>query len=251
MPTYKCPTVGDCERANAGEIFVRSPGEDLHCPDCSTLLELQTTAVAKGRNKKVIAAGIAVAVVAVVGAGGGFLYKHSHPAPEASAQVVAAPLDGAASASPAAVAIAPVSSPVAATSVGISPSEAEISAQRKDSDTKLSQGDASGAESASNQVAAKEMVKVAIAQMSQGKLDEAEKELNDAAIRDPKQSLVYYNMAVLRLKQGRTDDALKEFEASFLNGFAYFDEMQKDPDLDGIRNDPRFTALVKKYRTTT
>jgi hypothetical protein len=62
---------------------------------------------------------------------------------------------------------------------------------------------------------------------------------------------VYYNLAVLRLKQGRTDEALKEFEASFLNGFTYFDEMTKDPDLDGIRNDPRFVALVNKYRSAT
>lgn len=251
MPTYKCPTIGDCEKANAGEIFVRSPGEDLHCPDCSTLLELQTSAIAKGPNRMLIGAAVAVAVVVVIGAGGGLFYKRSHSASEATAQIVAAPPNGAASTSAAVVAIASASSPVAAANVGISPSEADITAQRKDSDTKLSQGDASGAESASNQVAAKEMVKVAIAQMSQGKLDDAEKELNDAAIRDPKQSLVYYNMAVLRLKQGRTDDALKQFEASFLNGFAYFDEMQKDPDLDGIRNDPRFTALVKKYRTTT
>ena len=251
MPTYKCPTIGDCERANAGEIFVRSPGEDLHCPDCSTLLEPQASAVAKGPSKKLIAGAVAVAVVAVIGAGGGFFYKRSHSAAEAVSQAVTAPFDGAASATPVVVAETPASSTSAATSVGISPSEADISAQRKDSDTKLSQGDAPGAEAASNQVAAKEMVKVAIAQMSQGKLDDAEKELSDAAARDPKQSLVYYNMAVLRLKQGRTDDALKELEASFLSGFSYFDEMQKDPDLDGIRNDPRFTALVKKYRTTT
>ena len=38
-------------------------------------------------------------------------------------------------------------------------------------------GDASGAESASNRAAAKEMIKVAIADMAQGKLDAAEKEL--------------------------------------------------------------------------
>lgn len=172
--------------------------------------------------------------------------------PTAAVQVATASLESAASApSPTTAVVAPTSPPATAAAVGISPSEADISAQRKDSDAKLSQGDAPGAESASNQVAAKEMVKVAIAQMSQGKLDDAEKELSDAAIRDPKQSLVYYNMAVLRLKQGRTDDAIKELEASFLNGFAYFNEMQKDPDLDGIRNDPRFTALVKKYRTTT
>jgi hypothetical protein len=65
------------------------------------------------------------------------------------------------------------------------------------------------------------------------------------------QSLVYYNLGVLRLKQARTDDALKQFEASFLNGFDYYDQMAKDPDLDAIRQDPRFVALVKKYRPAT
>jgi hypothetical protein len=247
MPTYKCPTVGDCERANNGEIFVRSPGEDLKCPECSTLLVPQIAGGKSGPDKKIIAAAIAAGVVVIAGAvGGGLYYKKSHAA---KTEVVEAAAPAAASDTPAAPASA--STPAQATAVGISPSDADINAQRKDSDAKLSQGDAPGAESASNQVAAKEMVKVAIAQMSQGKLDDAEKELNDAATRDPKQSLVYYNMAVLRLKQGRTDDAFKQLEASFLNGFSYFDEMQKDPDLDAIRNDPRFIALVKKYRTTT
>ncbi|XUW92787.1 tetratricopeptide repeat protein [Burkholderia sp. M6-3] len=246
MPIYKCPTVGDCEKANSGEIFVRSPGEDLKCPECSTLLVPQITGGKPGPDKKIIAAAIAAGIVLIAGAvGGGLYYKKSHAA---KVEVVEAVAPTPASEVPAA--LAPASAPAQATTVGISPSDADINAQRKDSDTKLSQGDAPGAESASNQVAAKEMVKVAIAQMSQGKLDDAEKELNDAATRDPKQSLVYYNMAVLRLKQGRTDEAFKELEASFLNGFSYFDEMQKDPDLDAIRNDPRFIALVKKYRTT-
>lgn len=242
MPIYKCPTVGDCEKANNGEIFVRSPGEDLKCPECATLLVPQVASTKSGPDKRIIAGAIAAAIVVVGVAGGGVYYKKTH---STRVESVAA-TDSAPS-----VAATPASAPAQPATVGISPSDADISAQRKDSDAKLSQGDASGAESASNQVAAKEMVKVAIARMSQGKLDDAEKELNDAATRDPKQSLVYYNMAVLRLKQGRTDDALKELEASFLNGFAYFDEMQKDPDLDAIRNDPRFTALVKKYRTTT
>ena len=66
--------------------------------------------------------------------------------------------------------------------------------------------------------------------------------------RDPKQSLVSYNMAVLRLKQGRKDEALKELEASFMDGFSYFDQMDKDTDLDGIRKDARFNDLVAIYR---
>jgi hypothetical protein len=261
MPTYKCPTLGDCERANSGEMFTRSPGEDLHCPGCSTLLELQAVPQrGSGLDKRIIIAAVAVAVLAVAG-GGGYYYKKSHAnTVDASATTaVAAPTataatDSMTSAPVAAVAASAASAstaPATAATGGIAPTDADISAQRKDGDAKLSQGDASGAELASNQAAAKEMVKVAIAEMTQGKLDDAEKELTDATARDPKQPLAYYNLGVLRLKQGRTDEALKEFEASFLNGFTYFDEMAKDPDLDGIRNDPRFVALVNKYRSAT
>ena len=38
MAKYKCPTLGDCDHANRGEIFERAPGEDLKCPGCNTLL---------------------------------------------------------------------------------------------------------------------------------------------------------------------------------------------------------------------
>jgi hypothetical protein len=78
MPTYKCPTLGDCERANSGEMFTRSPGEDLHCPGCSTLLELQAVPQrGSGLDKRIIIAAVAVAVLAVAG-GGGYYYKKSH-----------------------------------------------------------------------------------------------------------------------------------------------------------------------------
>jgi hypothetical protein len=252
MPTYKCPTLGDCERANSGEIFTRSPGEDLHCPGCSTLLELQAVPPrGSGLDQRIIIAAVAVAVLTVAG-GGGYYYKKSHAnTVDAAATTAVAATDSTASAPVVASAASASTAPAMAATGGIAPTDADISAQRKDGDAKLSQGNASGAELASNQAAAKEMVKVAIAEMTQGKLDDAEKELTDATARDPKQPLAYYNLAVLRLKQGRTDDALKEFEASFLNGFTYFGEMAKDPDLDGIRNDPRFVALVNKYRSAT
>lgn len=249
MPTYKCPTLGDCDRANSGEIFTRAPGEDLHCPGCGMLLQQLPEAVQPARIPKAAIAAAAVAVLAVVGAGGGYYVHRLH----------AASAGNSASTAPAAVAQTAPAGNAGASAVqagdassggtgGIAPSDAEISAQRKDGDAKLQSGDVAGAATAGNEAAAKEMVKVAIADLSQGKLDDAEKELNDAGARDPKQSLVYYNLGVLRLKQGRTDDALKEFEASFLNGFTYFDALDRDPDLDGIRRDPRFVALLKKYR---
>jgi len=260
MAMYKCPTLGDCDHANAGKIFELAPGENLNCPGCSTPLEPQIMREsAPGINMRIVIAAVAAAV-AIVGAGGGYYYQKTKTAAVEATAIEA----NSASASDAAIAKAPASSAIAtvvpesssaaavsasAATGGIAPTDTSIKADRAVGTQALTQGNAAGAESASNQAAAKEMVKVAIAKMSQGKLDEAEKDLNDALARDSKQPLVYYNMAILRLKQNRTDDALKQFEASFLNGFKFFDAMDKDPDLDSIRNDPRFTDLVKEYRT--
>lgn len=135
------------------------------------------------------------------------------------------------------------------TNPGITPPDAETKALRQESQEKLTSGDAVSAEQVSSKAASNEMLKLAIAKMAQGKLDEAEKDLVEARARDPKQSLVYYNTAILRLKQARVDDALNEFEASFVAGFSYFDQMDQDRDLDSLRKNPRFTNLVTKYRT--
>lgn len=238
MATYKCPTLGDCERANAGEIFDRGPGEDLHCPSCKTLLELQAPAAKKRTSIKFPVIGGAVIVLIFAIGGGTFLYRQ-HESVEAA---------------PVAMATEVAPSPAAASGVeptagGIAPSSEAIASDRIAGEKRLKDGDAAGAATASNSAAAKELIKVAIADMAQGKLDDAEKQLSDAQARDPKQSLVFYNLGVLRIKQGRTDDALKAFEASFLNGFQYFDALAKDPDLNGIRLDPRFQALLKKYQS--
>lgn len=245
MANYKCPTLGDCAHANAGEIFERAPGEDLKCPGCGTLMNLVSMPDKTGPGTKPLLIGAAAAVVVALAGGGYFFMGQKKESPQVVEQASAPAL---ARTEPAAV---PVPAETAAAPVGIAPSEAETAEQKKKSELEIINGNAASAEQASNKAAANEMLKLAIAKMTQGKFEEAERDLNAARERDPKQPLVSYNMAVLRLKQGRRDDALKEFEASFMAGFSHFDKMDQDPDLDGLRKDARFNDLVAQYRGNT
>jgi tetratricopeptide (TPR) repeat protein len=229
MAKYKCPTLGDCDKANSGEIFDRSPGEDLKCPCCATQLEPQMTATPAIRTTKPLPIIVGAVVLALL-AGGGYFYSQREPA-TAVAVTEPVPTAPAAEAAPA----------------GIAPSDAETKALRQQGEAQLAGGDAELAASASSRAAVNELLKLAIAEMAQGKLDAADTDLAQARARAPKEPLVYYNTAILRLKQGRTDDAFKEFEASFMAGFSHFDKLKQDRDLDELRKDPRFAALIKQY----
>ena len=235
MAKYKCPTLGDCDKANSGEVFDIAPGDNTHCPGCSTPLELLAAAPVPKRPPVGLIAGAAAAVLVI--AGGAYMFM-KHPAEPAAVVAQAEP----------AAAVAPAEPAASATPNGMAPSEAETRALQRQSEAGLVTGAAEQAEDSGSQAVANEMMKVAIAKMAQGKLDEADKELEAARARAPKQPLVYYNLAVLRLKQARTDDALAQFEAAFMAGFHNFKEMDADGDLDGLRKDARFAELVKKYR---
>ncbi len=249
MAKYKCPTLGDCDRANAGEVFERAPGEELKCPTCNTLLEPvpEAKSSARAAGKGSSTAMIAVGVIALLAAGGGGYYYFSTPAVTPTTQV-AVPTPAVEAPPPSAAAPTPPPVAEAEKGTGIAPSAEETDAAIKGSAKKLAAGEMTGAERDASRAASNEMIKLAIAEMAQGKLDAAEKTLADARARDPKQSLVYYNTAILRMRQGRVDDALKEMEACFMAGFNYFDEMDKDTDLDDLRRNPRFTELLTRYR---
>lgn len=240
MAKYKCPTLGDCDRANAAEIFERAPGQDLKCPGCNVLLEPQVASTRRNAASKApLIAGAGALALALAGAWAYFHFGAGHPA---SAPVVA---DNAPS-----PAMTPAPAPAVAANggTGIAPSDAENKELRVQSDAQLAAGKAAEAESLSSKAAANEMLKLAIAKMAQGKLDEAEKVLDEARAHAPKQPLVFYNLAILRLKQGRVEDAMKQFENSFAAGFPYFDKLDQDSDLDALRKNPQFVELLHKYR---
>jgi len=60
---------------------------------------------------------------------------------------------------------------------------------------------------------------------------------------DPNDAGIQYNVACLFALEGEHTKAIQCLEAAAKAGFAHKDWVEKDPDLDSLRNDPRFKAL--------
>jgi adenylate cyclase len=59
-------------------------------------------------------------------------------------------------------------------------------------------------------------------------------------------SMVLYNVACVYALGGLLDEAIDCLERAVQNGFGHREWLEHDTDLDGIRNDPRFLALLKR-----
>jgi adenylate cyclase len=60
---------------------------------------------------------------------------------------------------------------------------------------------------------------------------------------DPEDAGIQYNVACLHALEGDPTRAIQCLEAAVKAGFAHRDWVEKDPDLDSLRDDPRFKAL--------
>jgi len=236
MVQYECPAVVDCPRADNKEVFEFAVSDEHRCPQCNTLLVLKKEEGSNLKQVSLLVKFIGVGIVSVILACCAYFYILKTKAP-----VVNAPTTES-------ITVLLSSAKTSSILSGMTPSEEDTQTLKKASQDRLKAGDAASAELASAKAITNEMLKLAISKMAQGKFNEADKALSDARSIDPKQPLIYYNTAILRLKQNRVDDALKEFETSFIVGFLHFDKMDQDPDLDNLRKDLRFTKLVDKYR---
>jgi Flp pilus assembly protein TadD len=62
---------------------------------------------------------------------------------------------------------------------------------------------------------------------------------------DPDFGDAYYNMACVYALQGRKQLALRYLQIAALNGYATADGIDADPDLEPLRKEPAYLALVK------
>ena len=57
-----------------------------------------------------------------------------------------------------------------------------------------------------------------------------------------------YNQSVLHMRQGDADAAVRSLRDAFEHGFRDFQLLENSQDLIQLRSDPRYTALVTRYR---
>lgn len=69
-----------------------------------------------------------------------------------------------------------------------------------------------------------------------------------ALVIDPDDTGVRYNVACLYALEGEKERALETLQRAIEVGFANVDWIKNDPDLDSLRDDPRFQALLEAQR---
>ncbi|MBI4230895.1 MAG: tetratricopeptide repeat protein [Planctomycetes bacterium] len=73
---------------------------------------------------------------------------------------------------------------------------------------------------------------------------DVDRRLTDLRPDDP---IVHYNLACSLALLDRLDEAFSSIERAMVLGYLDFHSMDKDPDLAGMRADPRYRELCQRY----
>lgn len=251
MPSFKCEYYGECANADSGKIIELTSSVDPKCPVCNQPLKpviadgkqsgggddgISSTSSGGGIKPQVMIAS-AVAGLALVGGAAYFALSSKSPPKQVSTPQV-----------PIASAPVTVAPPKPANPDSIAPKADELEKQKKDADDCLLGKKKPDECATADKAASTELIKSGVAKLKQGKLPEAEEDFEFALKKDPKSYLAYYNLGVLKLRQNKKDESYKYFESSFIAGFPYFDKMEQDEDMKPLLKDPKFSALVAKYK---
>ncbi len=79
-------------------------------------------------------------------------------------------------------------------------------------------------------------------------LAEAEALLLEASRQYGDDPMIDYSLAVLHMRRGDPDSAVRKLRDAFQNGFRDFALLEAATDLAALRSDPRYNALVTRYR---
>ena len=79
-----------------------------------------------------------------------------------------------------------------------------------------------------------------------GKITGAEKEAEKALELSPNDALMSYNVACLHGRMGNKDLSLKYLNQAIKSGYANYEWIKRDPDLNAIKNEPEYMELMKE-----
>jgi len=230
MSKYLCKNYGSCGKADAREPIELIPGSEPVCSECTFKLEpMDDGSDPIPAYKKYVLAGIA-ALVVVAGAGGWYLFSPATKGKTDSAS---------------AVIVTPAVTP---TATGAAPDEKQLAAQKQEADKKILEANSTGAVSTQKAVIANEYVKAAIPLMQAGKWEEADAQLLKAKSENPDEPLIYYNQAIIYLKQARDKDAMAALETALQKGFRDFSALESDVDLKPLTGKPEYVAMIGKFK---
>lgn len=95
-----------------------------------------------------------------------------------------------------------------------------------------------------------DLIGLAAARLALGQSEEAFDSLEHALTVAGDDAAVLYNVACVYSLGGQSEKALDMLEKSFEAGLSDPEWMEQDSDLDNLRDDPRFSALLKKMRAS-
>jgi len=87
--------------------------------------------------------------------------------------------------------------------------------------------------------------------LEEGKYERALQEYRKAIKAAPTNSTAWYNLACALSRLKRIREAVDALKKAVEVGFDDIDWLKKDPDLDNLRDDPRYRAFVKSLKKTT
>lgn len=88
----------------------------------------------------------------------------------------------------------------------------------------------------------------AVAYMQLRKFNKAQEDLNQARTLAPDNAGIRYNLASLYSLKGDVDLALDEIDAALERGFADYDALRRDPDLDNVRKHGDFRKILERHK---
>ena len=71
--------------------------------------------------------------------------------------------------------------------------------------------------------------------------------IQKAIRQNPTNGKAYYRLATSYALNDQVVQAVQSLKQAFEKGFKNYDVLVSDPDLDGLKNDEEFKALIKRY----